>query len=141
MKRVLLFAILFVTPVLLSAQYVIVSPLVEKTISSYQYGASVSLEVQSQWRFGAFYQASLSRQEKGRPYDPFWGMTVSVPMMKEERITFYTNVRFGVVNKYFFVVCPALATELKIMKRMHINVGMSIRKGYLSAQTSLNIKL
>jgi hypothetical protein len=141
MKMKIVFMILFVMPVLLSAQHVVVSPMVEKTINTYQYGASVSMEVPSQWRFGGFYQTSLSRQEQIRPHDHFWGMTVFAPLMKADRITFYGNARVGIVNKYFLVVCPAVATELKILKRFHINVGMSIRKGYLSAQTSLNIKI
>ncbi len=141
MKRKILLAILFVTPVLLSAQQLVVSPMAEKTINSYQYGSSVSVEVKSQWRFGGFYQTSLSRQEQIRPHEHFWGVMVSAPLMKADRITFYSNVRIGIVNKYFLVMCPAVVTELKISKRFNINVGMSIRKGYLSAQTSLNIKI
>jgi hypothetical protein len=133
--------IFFVTPVLLSAQQVVVSPMVEKTINSYQYGASVSMEIPSQWRFGGFYQTSLSRQEQLGHHEHFWGMTISAPLMKADRITFYSNARIGVVNRYFLVVCPAVVTELKISKRLHLNVGMSIRKGYLSARTSLNIKM
>ncbi|MGE0590246.1 MAG: hypothetical protein AB7O48_16825 [Cyclobacteriaceae bacterium] len=141
MKRQIILVALFVTPVLLSAQHVVVTPLVEKTIDSYQYGASVAIEVASKWKFGGFYQTALSRQEKVGRHDPFWGMTISTPLMKADRITFYTNARIGIVNKYFFVVCPAVVTELKISERFNINMGMSIRKGYLSAQTSLNIKL
>lgn len=133
--------ILFVTPVCLSAQHVIVSPMIEKTISSYQYGVSVSMEVPSQWRFGGFYQTSLSRLEQIKHREHFCGMNISAPLMKADRITFYGNARLGIVNKYFLVVCPAVITELQILKRIHINVGMSIRKGYLSAQTSLNIKI
>jgi hypothetical protein len=140
MRRKIAF-ILFVTPVLLSAQHVVVSPMVEKTISSYQYGASVSMEIPSQWRFGGFCLASLSRQEKIKHREHFWGMTISAPLMKSDRITFYSNARVGVVSKYFLVVCPAVVTELEILKRLHLNVGMSIRRGYLSAQTSLNIKI
>ena len=141
MKKKILFVALFVTPVLLSAQHVVVSPMVEKTINSYQYGASVSIELPSQWRFGGFYQTSLSKQELIKPNNHFWGMTVSAPLMKADRITFYGNARVGMINEYFLVVCPAVSTELKISTRFHINVGMSIRKGYLSAQTSLNIKI
>jgi hypothetical protein len=141
MNRKITFMILFGMPVWLSAQHVVVSPMVEKTINCYQYGASVSMEVPSQWRFGGFYQTSLSRQELVGHREHFWGMTVSAPLMKADRITFYGNARIGIVNKYFMVVCPAVATELKISKRFHINVGMSIRKEYLSAQTSLNIKI
>jgi hypothetical protein len=141
MKRKVVFMILFVTPFLLSAQHMVVSPMVEKTISSYQYGVSVSMEVQSKWRFGGFCQTSLSRQEQTRSLDHFWGITVSAPLMKADRITFYSNARVGIANKYFLVVCPAVVTELKISKRLSIDVGMSIRKGYLSAQTSINIKI
>ncbi|MBL0744447.1 hypothetical protein [Chryseolinea lacunae] len=141
MKRKILFSVLFVTPAWLSAQHVVVSPMVEKTINNYQYGGSISLEVQSQWRFGVFYQTSLSRLEQTRPHDQFWGMTVSAPLMKADRITFYGNSRVGFVNKYFLVLCPAVATELKLLKRFHLNVAISIRKGYLSAQTSMNIKI
>lgn len=141
MKLVNLFVTLFMTPVWLHAQDVVVSPLVEKTINSYQYGASVSIEVQSQWRFGGFWQTSLSRQEMIIPREHFWGVVVAAPLVKADRIAFYTNARIGIVNKYFLVISPALVTELKLLKRFHINVGMSIRKGYLSAQTSLNIKL
>lgn len=141
MKEKVVFMILFGMPVWLSAQHVVVSPMAEKTINSYQYGASVSMEVPSQWRFGGFYQTSLSRQEQAGHREDFWGMTVSAPLMKADRITFYGNARIGIVNKYFMVACPALVTELKLLKRFHLNVGMSIRKGYLSAQTSLNIKI
>ncbi len=141
MKWKILFVTLFLMPLLLSAQHVVVSPMVEKTINSYQYGASVSIEAQSQWRFGGFYQASLSKQEKTKAREHFLGMTVSAPLVKADQITFYTNARIGIVNKYFLVVCPAVFTELKILKRFNINVGMSIRKGYLSAQTSMNIKI
>lgn len=141
MKRKILFVTLFMTPLLLSAQYVVVSPMVEKTINRYQYGASVSLEVQSQWRFGGFYQTSLSGQEKIRPREQFWGIAVSAQLVKADRITFYANARIGIVNKYFLVLCPAVVTELKISKRFKVSVGMSIRKGYLSGQTSLNIKM
>lgn len=140
MKRKIVFVALFLTPVLLSAQHLVLSPLVEKTISSYQYGASVSIEVQSQWSFGGFYQASLA-QDQIRLHEHFWGMTVSAPLVKADRITFYSNARVGIVNTNFVVVCPAVVTELKLLKRFQITVGISIRKGYLSAQTSLNIKI
>ncbi len=141
MKLGILVVTLFMTPKWLPAQDVVVSPLVEKTINRYQYGASVSIEVQSQWRFGGFCQTSLSRQEMTRLCEHFWGVMVSAPLVKADRITFYANTRIGIVNKYFLVISPALVTELKLFKRFHINVGMSIRKGYLSAQTSLNIKI
>lgn len=141
MKLRIILVALFGMPIGLSAQHVVVSPLVEKTINRYQYGASVSLEIPSQWRFGGFYQTSLSGQEQIGPSENFWGMTISAPLMKADRMTFYGNARVGIVNKHFLVVCPALATELKLLKRFHLNVGMSIRKGYLSAQTSLNIKI
>jgi hypothetical protein len=141
MKRKIAFMILFLTPVWLSAQHVVVSPMVEKTINSYQYGASVSMEIPSQWRFGGFYQTSLSGHEQIGPPENFWGMAISAPLMKADRITFYGNARIGIVNKYFLGACPAVATELKILKRLHLNMGISIRKGYLSAQTSLNIKI
>lgn len=141
MARKIVLLILFMIPGLLSAQHVVLSPIVEKTVNSYQYGASVSVEVQSQWRFGGFYQTSLLRREQIRPHDHFWGMTVSAPLMKSDRITFYGNARSGIVNKYFIVLCPAVVTELKLFERFHMNVGMSIRKGYLSAQTSLSIKI
>jgi hypothetical protein len=141
MKSKVAFMLLFMMPALLPAQHVVVSPMAEKTINSYQYGSSVSLEISSQWRFGGFYQTSLSAQEHIEHREHFWGMTVSAPLMKTDRITFYGNARIGIVNKYFLVVCPAFSTELKILKRLHMGVGMSIRKGYLSAQTSLNIKI
>ena len=141
MKRKILFMALFMTPVWLLAQQVVACPMVEKTINSYQYGGSVSWEVSSQWRFGGFCQTSSSKQEKIRPSNCFWGMTVSAPIVKAYRITFYSNLRIGIVNKYFLVVCPAVITELKISKLFNIGVGMSIRNGYLSAQTSMNIKL
>lgn len=140
MNRKIFSGAFFVLPVWLSAQHVIVSPTVEKTIDSFQYGTSVSMELPSQWRFGCFYQSSLSKQEIIKPHEPFWGMTISAPLMKADRITFYTNARIGIVNRYFMIVCPAVVTDLKILNRLHISVGMSIRKGDLSAQTAMNIK-
>jgi len=99
MKRKIAFMLLFVTPVLLSAQHVMVSTMVEKTINSYQYGAAASMGVPSQWRFGGFYPTSLSRQDKIIPHEHFWGMTFLAPLMKADLITFYGNARVGIINK------------------------------------------
>ena len=141
MKKKIAFMVFFGMPLWLSAQHVAVSSTVEKTINCYQYGISVSMEVPSLWKFGGFYQTSLSKEEHINSPGHFWGMTVSAPLMKAEKMTFYSNVRLGIVNRYFFVVCPAVSTELKLSKRFYINVGLSARKGYVSALTSLSIKI
>lgn len=141
MKEKIVFMILFGMPLWLPAQHIVVSSTVEKTINSYQYGTSVSMEVPSQWKFGGFYQTSLSKDERITPREQFWGMTLSAPLMRTDRMTFNSNVRIGIVNKYFLLVCPAVFTELKLSKRFYINVGISVRKGYISAQTSLSIKI
>lgn len=141
MKKNTAFIILLLMPVLLSAQHMVVAPTVEKTIDRYQYGTSLSLEIPAQWRFGGFYQTSLSSPEHTSEREHFWGLTIYAPLMKADRITFYGNARVGIVNKYFMVVSPAVITELKIFGQLHLDVGLSVRKGYLSAQTSLNIKI
>jgi len=141
MNKKITFMMLFGMPLWLSAQHIEVSSTVEETINCYQYGASVSIEVPSRWKFGGFCQASLSKQEKITLPEHFWGLTVSAPLMKADKIIFYSNVRVGIVNKYFLVVCPAVFTQLNISRRFSINVGLSTRKGYLSAQTSLSFKI
>lgn len=141
MKAKIVFMVFFSVPVWLSAQRVAVSSTIEKTINCYQYGASVALELPSQWKLGGFYQTSFPKKEEVRPHEHFWGMTVTAPLVKTDRIVFYSNARIGIVNKYFLAVCPALGTELKLSKRFYLNVGMSIRKGYMSAQTSFSIKV
>lgn len=52
-----------------------------------------------------------------------WGHESIRSLMKADRITFYGNARIGIVSKYFLVVCPAVVTELKLLKRFRLNGG------------------
>jgi hypothetical protein len=126
------------SPVSLSAQQLLVSPLAEKTIVNYQLGAAAQLQSRSGWRAGAFYQQAITRTST-ESSDRYWGILAAAPLVKSDKLTLYAAGRAGIVNRHFFTVAPALSTAVRLTKRLSSDLGLSYRKGYISAMLSLNL--
>jgi hypothetical protein len=119
---------------------IIMSVLLEKTIVEKQAGGSVYLQRPSLWRIGGFYQSTIDNRVEGTVNSTFWGAIVAAPIVKSGKMNFFLTMRAGVANKIFYVVTPGILTEIKVTQRLSFDVGVSIRKGYQSALTSLNFR-
>ena len=118
------------------------APLVEKTVAGTQYGAMLNFRTKSNWGFGTFYQTNaFTNQEGTQTSNPFFGISVSAPLAKTDKINFYFNTRAGIVNQYFLVATPGLETEIKISRVISISTMMSIRMSYPSASAWVSIKI
>jgi hypothetical protein len=114
----------------------------EKTIAGYEYGSSLTYRVKPLFAFGGFYQASIGREsERMTVNNPFYGILVSAPLRKCDQMNFYANTRIGLVNQNFMVIVPGIETEIQIFKTISLGIGMSMRKGFLSANTNIKMKL
>ena len=143
MKAILIVAaIFFATVGKMYAQHILVSPLGEKTVSGWQYGAALSFSTKSKWSFGGFYQQDmLTKVESGLQPANFYGLTVNAPLAKCDKLNFYFNTRLGLANQYFVVLVPGLETELNLTKRFSVSTLMSVRMSYPSAALKVNIRL
>ncbi len=118
------------------------APLVEKTVTGTQYGAILNFRTKSNWGFGTFYQTTaFTNPEGAQTSNPFWGISVSAPLAKADKINFYFNTRVGIVNQYFLVATPGLETEIRISKAIRISTMMSMRMSYPSALAWVSIKI
>ena len=129
------------SPVSAWAQQFLLSPVAEKTIVNYQVGAAAQLQSRGGWRAGGFYQQAVGHTATGEPADQYWGIMAAAPLVKSDKLALYLAMRAGLANRHFFTVAPALNTSVKLSKRLSTDLGMSYRKGYLSALLALNIHL
>lgn len=117
------------------------SAIIEKTILEKQAGGGIYLQLPSLWRIGGFYQTTFDNKVEGTTGGTFWGALLAVPLVKAKKMNFYFNARAGLVDNIFFVATPGVTTEIKISRHLGVDIGMSLRKGYLSANTNLNFRL
>jgi len=122
------------------AQQILLSPVAEKTIVNYQLGAALQLQSRAGWRAGGFYQQAVTRTST-ESADRYWGLIAAAPVVKSDKLALYLAGRAGLVNRHFFTVAPALDTSVKLSKRLSTDLGLSYRKGYLSALLSLNVHI
>ena len=134
--------VFFLTAVGATAQQLKSSLLIEKTVAGSQYGFSVLFQSKRHWQWGTFYQAALNyTRDGGQLVNPFYGISLSAPMAKAERLTFYANARCGVVNELFIAIVPGLETELQLTKKISFSALMSMRMSYPSAQLKITFSL
>src|SRR5258708_18701872 len=120
--------------------HIMVSAILEKTIVEKQAGGSICWQLPSLWRIGGFYQSTIDNRVEGTENATFWGALLAAPIVKSGKLNFYLTIRSGYANNIFFVTTPGLLTEIKISQWLSLDTGVSIRKGYLSANTSLNFR-
>ena len=144
MKKILFLSVslIFTTMQTSIGQHLILTPLVEKTITGYEYGSAVAFRTKSQFSFGAFYQGNIARTpERTQVVNPFYGLLLTAPLLKCDRINFHANTRVGFVNKTFMVIVPGIETEIKIFNALSFGIGMSVRKGFVSANGNMKVKI
>lgn len=142
-KQYYLFILLLVVQVSeLSGQSLLVAPIVEKTVTGYEYGSAMMVRSVRGFAWGAFYQGGFERSAEGTAMaNPFYGSTVYVPVVKCDRLNLLLNTRVGIVNRKFLVIVPAVETEIKLVDAVSLGIGMSLRRGFLAANTSIKCKL
>ncbi|MBS1509010.1 MAG: hypothetical protein JSS79_20400 [Bacteroidetes bacterium] len=143
MKKIILL-ILEVTffAVVANAQHISLVPTVEKTVAGNQYGSLLVFQTKRLWSIGGFYQSSVTRTSEGiQTSNPFYGVSISAPLVRSGKINLLANGRVGVVNEDFLVVVPGLETEVKISRSISVSSLMSIRMSYPSAALRIAIKI
>ena len=136
-KVIVTFALMMVAH-FASSQQVYIAPSVEKTITGVEYGSGIYYRNRAAFTCGIFYQTGIEpKAETFQRVNPFYGVGASVPLVKCDRMIFNANTRVGFVNKNFLVCVPGLETEIKLFKKISFSVGMSMRRGAVSANTSL----
>ena len=143
MKKIILLALevtFFV--VVANAQHISIMPTVEKTVAGNQYGTLLVLQTKKLWSIGGFYQASFTRTAEGvQATNPFYGVSISAPLVRSGKLNLFANGRVGVVNHDFLVVVPGLETEVRITRLISVSALMSVRMSYPSAAARIAIKI
>lgn len=142
--KAIIFALVFIAPLTLSAQDVVFRSGVEKTVANVEYVASLGFELKSLWGIGGFYQAGLQKNSETNslaPVDPFFGGFLQVPVAKSERLAFLINVRAGIVNDHFFAVVPGVETRVHLSPRTGFSIGSGLRHGHPSFSACLFLKM
>jgi hypothetical protein len=125
-----------------SSQSFVISAVSELTVAGYEAGGMLSFANKRNWRAGFFYQSSLifaNHEQKSE--NLFYGIMMSAPLIRSEKINFYATVRPGIVNKQFYVISPGFETECKVGKNLSVGIGLGIRKTYPSATLKINYLL
>jgi len=141
MKKILL--ILFSTlPIIASAQDIVVSTGVEKTVGGNQYGGSMMYETKKFWGAGPFCQAGVSKSgSENLLNDFFYGIALQAPIARCEKISFVAIIRNGFVNEKYFAVVPSVETRIKLTPKAGVAIGTGLRSGYPSLSAKLFIRL
>jgi hypothetical protein len=125
-----------------NAQHLSLVPTVEKTVAGNQYGSMLVFQTKRLWSIGGFYQASLTRTSEGvQTTNPFYGVSISAPLVRSGKLNLFANGRVGVVNQDFLVVVPGLETEVRITRSISVSGLMSVRMSYPSAAARISIKI
>lgn len=136
----LAFAVTVLVTLDVEAQYLVISPVAEKTVIGWQYGSIVSFQKKSLWSFGVFYQKHfMDAADVATSGNLFYGIMVNAPLVKADKINFYFNTRAGLTNNRFIVVVPGLETELKLGRALSLSTLISVRMTYPSASLKVNI--
>jgi hypothetical protein len=142
MKKVVLIGLLLLSYKTLFGQEIFFSPLLEKTISGNELGAAITYRSKRSFAIGGFYQGSINpNPEELKVQNPFCGAAISMALLKCDRLNFHANTRIGFVNKNFLVVVPGVETEIHLFKTVGLGIGISIRKAFVAANTSIKIKI
>ncbi len=123
------------------AQSMVTAIQMEYTVAGTQYGSSFIYESKKQWGLGVFYQVGVTQSVEIFDKDQFYGAQIQFPLVKSERISFFTSLRGGLVNDKFLVVVPGLETRINVGKRLGVAFGMSLRMNYPSVSSKLICKL
>lgn len=137
--------ILLITSFQASAQMMDFVSGLEKTVAGAEGSVSIQYESKHQWRAGVFYQQAVTiplvqSQEAESPY-AWYGVSISVPMAKTEKVSFYGRLRAGYANESFMVLVPSLETKLKISRKISLSVGSSYRLGHTAFSIQTHLKL
>jgi hypothetical protein len=140
--RCLVFILILLASVEANSQSLVVSAVTELTVAGYEAGGILSFENKRSWRLGAFYQTSLifANQEQ-KSGNLFYGIMMSAPLVRSEKVNFSATARPGIVNKQFYVISPGFETDCKVGKDFSVGIGLSIRKTYPSATLKINFLL
>lgn len=144
MKKIIFLSVSLIIVIIQTTigQHLMLTPLVEKTITGYEYGSALTFRTKSQFSFGAFYQGNIAKTpENTQIINPFYGMLLTAPLLKCDRLNFHANTRIGFVNNIFLAVVPGIETEIKVFNALSLGIGMSIRKGFLSANGNIKFKI
>lgn len=143
MKKIILLVLEFTFFVVVAnAQRLSLVPTVEKTVAGNQYGTLLVFQTKRLWSMGGFYQASFARNGEGvLSSNPFYGVSLSAPLVRSGKVNMLANGRVGVVNEAFLVVVPGLETEVRINRFISVSSLMSVRMSYPSAAIRVAIKI
>lgn len=140
--KIILILSLALPSIAAEAQTLWVAPVFERTVAGNQYGAMLMYKTKKQLGIGTFYQTTVMRTADSlQKTNPFYGMKLTVPLVSTKKIVFHANIRCGMVNQVFWVVAPALETEIKLTRSINFSAMMGVRMTYPSSSLSISIKL
>ena len=131
------------------AQTIRVNPYTEFTQMSAKTGLSIGTVIPLEYltvEVGGFYQHATfeenNEQLRYMEYEKsFYGFNTSVYLIQWQKFDLALNIRTGKVNKEFFSITPGFKGELKVNKRVNIQVGTGIRNLTPTLITGLVVKL
>lgn len=117
----------------------------ERTVSATESQFTVGYETKRQWAIGTFYQAAIAmkpfRIENSSGDNSWYGLYLNAPLVRSQKISFYAQLRTGLVDRKFIVCVPSLETRMQLMKGLSATVGASFRHTYPAFLLKLHIGL
>lgn len=144
MKTVILLSLL-VTTTSLCAQNLTLSTGIERTVAAAESQFTVGYQTKKQWSLGTFYQTTLNVPPFENTLEgdsrTWYGAYLNLPLAKTEKITFYAQVRAGLIDEQFVAIVPSLETRITITKWFAFGMGGGYRHGYPALSFKAHIKL
>ena len=134
MIKILLYVFSFFICSIGCAQGLSISVGAEMNVSSTESQFMMGYQSNNEWSLGVFYQNKctipLFEQSKAARVNEWFGVFLIAPIVKTKKISFYGQLRAGLVNDRFLLLTPSLETKIKITKWLAIGTGSSYRYGY-----------
>ncbi len=117
----------------------------ERTVSATESQFTLGYETRRQWAIGTFYQTAITMKpfkiENGNNDASWYGFYLNAPLVRSQKISFYAQLRTGLVDTKFVVFVPSLETKMQLMKGLSATVGGSFRHTYPAFLLKLHIGL
>lgn len=117
----------------------------ERTVSATESQFTLGYETRRQWAIGTFYQTAITMKpfkiEGVKSNASWYGLYFNAPLVRSQKISFYAQIRTGLVDTKFIVFVPSLETRMQLTKGLSVIVGGSFRHTYPAFLLKLHIGL
>ncbi|MFT6215152.1 MAG: hypothetical protein ACJAS3_001549 [Roseivirga sp.] len=116
-----------------------VSPLANRTIYGWKFGASIGLNINNKWEVG--YSRVQGSGSSETDQNTFSGTYIQRAINPNGRLVIIPNLRVGLYNGQFLAIQPTIQANYKLRENAYLLIGVGRVDGYANFELGLILKL